>query len=266
MVFYYKCHRLLLYPLISKPQVNPRFLKACAEVCGGVAQTYKRLHQALSVGYSLMALQTVFMAGLTLIYCAWTSPEEIFSSAIINDINACSIVLFVITERWPVAKKYRDAFEAVKQSVIDPLSNSPNQEPRRAIATLPPVEVPLQEGGQEYSRIISHMSGQETGGTFAGRRLFGAPMSMDMEQVQYQLGDMLEDQAAQQYRSFHPGDSQDSVNRYEVGDIEWVQAQHKKDGETYDFLNSWPPGGLDDGMDFTVRFEPFGLGRYTAMR
>lgn len=63
MVFYYKCHRLLLYPLISKPRSNSRYLKACAQVCGGVAQTYKRLHQTLSVGYSLMALQTVFMAG-----------------------------------------------------------------------------------------------------------------------------------------------------------------------------------------------------------
>lgn len=63
MVFYWKCKRLLLYPLISKPRSNPRYLQACAKVCGGVAQTYKRLHQTLSVGYSLMALQTVFMAG-----------------------------------------------------------------------------------------------------------------------------------------------------------------------------------------------------------
>jgi len=65
MEFYYKCHRLLLYPLISQPRVNPRYLKACVEVCGGVAQTYKRLHQTLSVGYSSMALQTVFMAGMS---------------------------------------------------------------------------------------------------------------------------------------------------------------------------------------------------------
>lgn len=63
MVFYYKCHRFLLYPLVSKLRPNSRYLKACADVCGGVAQTYKRLHQTLSVGYSLMALQTVFMAG-----------------------------------------------------------------------------------------------------------------------------------------------------------------------------------------------------------
>jgi hypothetical protein len=63
MVFYYKCLRLLLYPQISKKQVNPRFLKACADSCAGVCGTYKRLHQSMAVGYSMMALQTVFMAG-----------------------------------------------------------------------------------------------------------------------------------------------------------------------------------------------------------
>jgi hypothetical protein len=63
MVFYFKCLRLLLYPQLSKPHVNPRFLKACAAACGGVCQTYKRLHQTMSVGYSMMALQTVFLAG-----------------------------------------------------------------------------------------------------------------------------------------------------------------------------------------------------------
>lgn len=74
MVFYYKCHRLLLYPLISKPRVNPLLLKKCAEVCGGVAQTYKRLHQTLSVVYSLMALQTVFMAGRAFPRCISQHP------------------------------------------------------------------------------------------------------------------------------------------------------------------------------------------------
>lgn len=63
MIFFYKCQRLLLYPQLSKKTVAPRFLKECAKACAGVCGTYKRLHQALAVGYSLMSLQTVFMAG-----------------------------------------------------------------------------------------------------------------------------------------------------------------------------------------------------------
>lgn len=63
MTFYYKCLRLLLYPQVSRAQVNPRYLKKCAEACGGVCRTYKQLHQQEPIGYSLMALQSVFMAG-----------------------------------------------------------------------------------------------------------------------------------------------------------------------------------------------------------
>lgn len=63
MVFFYKCQRLLLYPQISKSTVAPRFLKECAKACAGVCGAYKRLHQSLAVGYSLLSLQTVFMAG-----------------------------------------------------------------------------------------------------------------------------------------------------------------------------------------------------------
>jgi hypothetical protein len=63
MVFYYKTLRLLLYPQLSQSQGNVRYLAKCAEACSGVCQTYKKLHQNISVGFSLMALQTVFMAG-----------------------------------------------------------------------------------------------------------------------------------------------------------------------------------------------------------
>lgn len=68
---------------------------------------------------TLMALQTVFMSGLTLAYCLWISPEEIFDITTSNGIHDCSIVLFVIAERVPAAKKYRNAFKVIRQRVID---------------------------------------------------------------------------------------------------------------------------------------------------
>lgn len=69
-----------------------------------------------------MALQTVFMAGLTLVYCLWISPRDIFDATTSNGIHDCSIVLFVIAERVPAAKKYRNAFEVIRQRVIDRIS------------------------------------------------------------------------------------------------------------------------------------------------
>lgn len=263
MIFYYKCHRLLFYPLISKPHVNPRFLKRCAEVCGGVAQTYKRLHQTLAVGYSLMALQTVFMAGkyslkhqrkyilanrpgLTLIYCTWISPEEIFSSATSNDINACSIVLFVITERWPAARKYRDTFEAVKQNVIDPLAEGRKHEPRQTIASLKSIipsslpSVEMGEDRQEFSRIVGDMSGQ-----CLNTRMLQPPGELTvigLEQVQYQSGGLLES----------------SITSYGSDQQHAFEVEMNNDLEVEDLLDQWPP----NGMDFSVGFEPFDLDIY----
>jgi len=63
MVYYHKCLRFLLHPLLSGPQTPLSFITRCAEACGGVCQTYKKLHQSISVGFSLMALHSVFLAG-----------------------------------------------------------------------------------------------------------------------------------------------------------------------------------------------------------
>ncbi|CAK7224838.1 hypothetical protein SCUCBS95973_005655 [Sporothrix curviconia] len=136
MVYYYASVRLLLYPQVSRPQVPARYLTKCAEACGGVCRTYKHLHQHMTVGYSLMGLQSVFMAGLTLIYCIWVDPTLIFNSTTSNDIYACSIVLFVITERWPGARKYRDAFDIIKQIVVDAIADGKHVGPRQTVVQL----------------------------------------------------------------------------------------------------------------------------------
>ncbi|KAH8678268.1 hypothetical protein BX600DRAFT_148081 [Xylariales sp. PMI_506] len=166
MVYYYKCMRFLLYPVIlSADLADVRFLKTCAEACGGVCQTYKKLHQAVPVGFSVMALYSIFLAGLTLLYCTWAAPKEVFSISTSNDINACSIVLYIITERWTGAKKYRDIFETVKQAVLESIEEG-SYEPRRIIRNLRPgletafstIE-PTQEVQGEFSVLVADMAG-----------------------------------------------------------------------------------------------------------
>ncbi|KAH7027251.1 fungal-specific transcription factor domain-containing protein [Microdochium trichocladiopsis] len=114
MVHYFKSKRLLLYPQLAKTPVNLKFLKECATSCSGVCGAYKRIHQAMAVGYSLMALQTVFMAA------------EIFDLTTSNGIHDCSVVLFVIAERVPAARRYRNVFEVIRQQVMDLLSDTNN--------------------------------------------------------------------------------------------------------------------------------------------
>jgi hypothetical protein len=165
MVYYYKCMRFLLHPHLLSSSANPRFLAKCVAACGGVCQTYKRLHQRVSVGFSLMALHSVFLAGLTLIYCTWLSPKSVFGMKTSNDMNACSIVLYIITERWPAAKKYRDVFESVKQAVLDSIEDNGYKE-RKAIGSLrQTLQTTLEsgekreEGQLDFEAMIADMAG-----------------------------------------------------------------------------------------------------------
>jgi hypothetical protein len=130
--FYYNCLRQLYFPIVLSQR--SRYVKECAEACIGVCETFKKLHRNSVVGYSLWALQAVFLAGmiicqksrqcrakrttgLTLIYTIWINPSEIYSQEAIGALNDCNVILYIIVERWPMARKYRDAFEEIKDSV-----------------------------------------------------------------------------------------------------------------------------------------------------
>lgn len=91
-----------------------------------------------------------------------------------NGIHDCSIVLFVIAERVQTAKKYRNAFEVIRQRVIDQISRAPERLSREAVpgltAELAPsahsfqVDMPfgVDSGSfEQFSRIITDMTGED---------------------------------------------------------------------------------------------------------
>jgi hypothetical protein len=201
-VYYYKCMRFLLHPQLLSSSTNAQFLAKCVEACGGVCQTYKRLHQRVSVGFSLMALHSVFLAGLTLIYCTWLSPKTLFGIKISNDMNACSIVLYIITERWPAAKCYRDIYENMKQIVLDSIEEN-GYEDRKAISHLKSnlqTSMGSWPGGQDappdFEAIIADMAGEscwtgsggaEASGQFDAEMGYGTGM-IPFPEIQMELG------------------------------------------------------------------------------
>ncbi|KAH9885724.1 fungal-specific transcription factor domain-containing protein [Xylariomycetidae sp. FL2044] len=160
MVYFYKCMRYLLHPIIlSSEMSDSKFLRKCAEACGGVCRTYKKLHQIMPIGFSIMALHSIFLAGLTLTYCVWASPKEVFSIATSNDMNACSIVLYIITERWPGARHIRDTYESIKQMLLESIEEG-EYAPRRAIANLRPAAFRGIAQNSEISDMVSKMAGE----------------------------------------------------------------------------------------------------------
>lgn len=49
----------------------------------------------------------------------WQNTTTTVSFKDIGALSDCSIVLYVMTERWPKSRRYRDLFEAVKKSVLE---------------------------------------------------------------------------------------------------------------------------------------------------
>ena len=91
-----------------------------------------------------------------------------------NGIHDCSIVLFVIAERVQSAAKYRNAFEVIRQRVIDQIAQASDRRPREAVAGLTAelapsaqsfeVNMPFEvDNGsfEQFSQIIADMTGED---------------------------------------------------------------------------------------------------------
>ena len=126
MLHYHRTVRLLIQPFLPLlPPSDPYYL-ICLRAAGGVCQAHKKLHQSLEYGHSFIAVQHVFVAGITLLYGLWTQQHSIWSYSLSNDIRACSLVLFVMGERAPWVKKYRGAFEVLVNATMEKLENGVN--------------------------------------------------------------------------------------------------------------------------------------------
>jgi hypothetical protein len=178
MLHYNKALRLLLYPQLTSAASNMTHVKHCAEACGHICQTYKRLYSCSKAVFSHAALQSVFSAGLTILYCIWVRPAEVLTMVNNNNLACCSTVLCNITESWPEARKYRDAFEHTKRSILQlvaegrqgrkhPAFDAPSQDPLILEETREPCEF---EGvmQEDTPRITGSMSSSRLGGAWPG--------------------------------------------------------------------------------------------------
>lgn len=133
MVAYHKTIRLLLYPQLFLYHINLAYLKTCANACAELLEIHKRRYTSTAYDLNLMALNSVYASGLTLIYCIWINPQEIFGINTSAGISACSIVLHVMAERWVGAKKYCDSFEFISKCILEFLGHQPSPVPRQGL-------------------------------------------------------------------------------------------------------------------------------------
>lgn len=172
MASYHKAIRTLLQPRLYENTINQRYLDLCAEACRSVCQVYKRLHTKIPLVFSSVSLQTVFLAGLTLVYCMWQDCTNNNTFKSVGALTDCSIILYVMTERWPASKKYRDLFEVVKTSVLDAIAEGRHM-PRTAVSSLKDdMQTSLHNGGlhvnfttetlsDDLEQMISDITGEQ---------------------------------------------------------------------------------------------------------
>lgn len=123
MLHYNRAVRLLLQPFQAVLPPTDPYYQICLRAAGDICQAHKKLHQSLDYGHSFIAVQTVFVAGITLLYGLWTKAQAVWSVSLSNDVRACSLVLFVMSERASWVTKYRDAFEILVDAAMEKLKN-----------------------------------------------------------------------------------------------------------------------------------------------
>lgn len=121
LLLYHRAVRMLIQPFLAILPVSDPYYSLCLRAAGNICQMQKRLHQSIGYGHSFIAVQTIFVAGVTLLYGLWTQTHLVWSVTLANDLRACSLVLFVMSERAPWVRKYRDAFEFLADAAMEKL-------------------------------------------------------------------------------------------------------------------------------------------------
>jgi len=122
MLHFHRDVRLLLQPFLSTLEPSSELFRRCVDSAGQVCQIHKRLHQTPEYGHSFVAVHTVFVSGITLLYALWKGGNWTFS--ISNDIRAASCVLAIMGERAPWIRRFRDEFDALTEATMTALQNA----------------------------------------------------------------------------------------------------------------------------------------------
>lgn len=122
LLLYHRAKLFLLLPKITTIQENSpskrqKILHQTLHAAGGMCQCFKKIHKDSLFGYSTFSLHTIFLAGVTLVYCVWAlgNPPTIKAH---NDIRACSNLLYSFSERTSEAETYRMLFENLVEKVL----------------------------------------------------------------------------------------------------------------------------------------------------
>ena len=126
-LLYHRVRLILFLPIIMKSSSTERdqLLDQACLSAGGICTSYINLHRDSILEFSIVALHTTFLAGVTMVYYLRNKGEPNFIN-IKHDIGACSRLLFIFSQRWNEAKPYRELFDQIFEQTEQFLHSSKN--------------------------------------------------------------------------------------------------------------------------------------------
>ena len=114
---YHKAILSLYTNVLPDLSVDDRRFTTCAQSAARICATYKRLNQMKVLSFTIIALHSCFVAGLTLVYCLWRD-KRLFNFDLLEATKSCSQCLTIFGEKWPGAVRYGDIFDTLSNGVI----------------------------------------------------------------------------------------------------------------------------------------------------
>lgn len=101
-------------------------------------------------------------SGLTLVYCMWLTHDNL-AGDIQHSLSDCMLLLYIICERYPSARRYRDVFERVKSASTSIPKAPSGYDMQHETGSLPDAPIyhdPNQVWSNDLLQMIDEMSGQ----------------------------------------------------------------------------------------------------------
>lgn len=98
----------------------------CFEASQKICELYRRIFIANASSCSWGSLHILFFAGLTYIFCLWSSPEarrNISYHDVYRTCTSCTVVLSLMAERWKAAAPHRDFFDVLANRTVHVVCN-----------------------------------------------------------------------------------------------------------------------------------------------
>lgn len=124
---------LLLYrPSPACPIINLESLQICADSAISLISSYSSLYAKNKITYTWIALQSLFMASVTMLYTLWVSPQIRKSTrkvVVQSNVKSCLALFDAMEHHWPLSKKFYSIIDRLGQAAVglfDPSNEAPS--------------------------------------------------------------------------------------------------------------------------------------------